>query len=441
MEEKTGQKSETTPSVFDDQPVQVVETEEKVKYAIMTGFAIAILLSAGIFNTPGEIMQGMGRIVVAPSILVSDYMVIGNIGASFFNAGILMLLSIIISHRSGVNMNGPVMAAAFTIAGFALFGKNVVNIMPVILGVYLRSRYSNERFSRYLLPALFGTALGPLVSQVAFGYGFSPLPALAMAGVVGVTAGFMLPPLANHFITFHEGFNLYNIGFTCGMVGMVFMGLFRALGLENQGTLIVAEGLNQTLAIYFGLLFGVMLLAGFFCNQKSFVQRYSGILKHSGRLVTDFVSLNGFGVALINMALLGYGSMAYVLVVGGELNGPTIGGILTIVGFGAFGKHVKNVWPLFAGVYLASLFQIWEVTSTGALLAALFGTTLAPIAGTFGWAFGIITGIVHMTMVMNVGFLHGGMNLYNNGFSGGFVAAVLATLFNSLNMFRGDSES
>jgi hypothetical protein len=41
---------------------------------------------------------------------------------------------------------------------------------------------------------------------------------------------------------------------------------------------------------------------------------------------------------------------AYVLAVGGELSGPVIGGIFYVVGFGAFGKHVKNVWPILAGV-------------------------------------------------------------------------------------------
>jgi len=35
-------------------------------------------------------------------------------------------------------------------------------------------------------------------------------------------------------------------------------------------------------------------------------------------------------------------------------------------------------------------------------------------------------------MVMNVGAVHGGMNLYNNGFSGGFVAAFLVAIITSL---------
>ena len=438
MEKSVELNSPTKSTVFEKEQVYVVEVEEKTKYAIITAFAALLLVSSLLFNSPREIFYGMRSIVVAPSILVTDYMVVGNIGASLFNAGILMLISIFLAKYNDVNMNGPVIAAAFTIAGFALFGKNIYNIWPVIIGVYLRSIYQKERFSKFILPALFGTALGPLISQVSFGYDLNPTIAIIAGFLIGILAGFMLPPLANHFIRFHQGFNLYNIGFTCGITGMVFMAIFRSLDFENPSTLIVAEGFNRTFTIYLGVFFGIMLVTGIFCNNRS-LRGYFWVLKHSGRLVSDFVSLNGFGLSLINMSLLGYASMAYVLAVGGELNGPIIGGIFTIIGFGAFGKHLKNVWPLFLGVYLASLFQIWDVNSTGALLAALFGTTLAPIAGAYGWAFGTLAGIVHMSMVMNVGFLHGGMNLYNNGFSGGFVAAVLTPLFDSLNMFKGDA--
>lgn len=415
-----------------------MKVEEKVKYATMILFALLLALSAFIFNTPVEIAEGMLEIIIAPSILVSDYMVIGNVGAAFLNAGLLMLISIYLTYKNDVNMNGPIIAAAFTIAGFALFGKNLFNIWPVLVGVYLRSVYQREKFSKLLLPALFGTALGPLVSQISFGYGMHPTIAISLGLAVGVLSGFLLPPLANHFVRFHQGFNLYNIGFTAGITGMLFMAIFRSFGFDNPDTLYVAEGLNEPFTIYFAIYFGIMFIIGFLLNNRAFTG-YTKLMNYSGRLVTDFVSLNGFGLSLINMALLGYLSMAYILLVGGELNGPILGGIFTIIGFGAFGKHLKNVWPLFVGVYIASILQIWEVNSTAALLAALFGTTLAPIAGGYGWSFGIIAGIVHMAMVMNVGDLHGGMNLYNNGFSGGFVAAILTPLFDSLKRFKGDA--
>ena len=173
--------------------------------------------------------------------------------------------------------------------------------------------------------------------------------------------------------------------------------------------------------------FASMLALGWWLNGKSF-KGYFDIFLYSGRAVTDFVTLEGFGPTLINMGLLGYMSMAYILFVKGDFNGPTIGGILTVVGFGAFGKHPKNVWPIFAGVWLGSVTKIWGANDPAIQLAALFGTTLAPIAGEFGPFIGIIAGFVHSSVVLNVGVLQGGMNLYNNGFAGGIVAAVMIPL-------------
>ena len=47
----------------------------------------------------------------------------------------------------------------------------------------------------------------------------------------------------------------------------------------------------------------------------------------------------GIGPTLVNMALSGIVGMTYILLVGGDLNGPVVGALLSIVGFAAFGKH------------------------------------------------------------------------------------------------------
>ena len=62
------------------------------------------------------------------------------------------------------------------------------------------------------------------------------------------------------------------------------------------------------------------------------------------------------------------------------------------------------------------------------MLAILFSTCLAPIAGQFGSLIGILVGIVHINIVSNIGYIHGGLNLYNNGLAGGFVAMILIPL-------------
>lgn len=417
------------PGLRNDLPV--VPEKHRSRYLIFV--SLLTLFTGFLFNTPSEIITGLGRIITSSSILLTDYMMVGNIGSAFVNSGLLMLIAIYIASRSNTSVSGPLVAAVFTIGGFAFFGKNLYNIWPIMGGVMLYAKYQKEPFGKFILPAFFGTALGPLVSQISFGFTLPPVLGIFLGILAGISAGFILPPLANHFIRFHQGYNLYNIGFTSGIVGLLYMSLLRGFNLNNPPTLILLEGHMQGLSVYLAVLFLSMIIYGFeTCSDVA--KGLSHLFSHPGRLVSDFVASDGFPVTLINMGLLGFISTAYVILVGGTLNGPILGGIFTVVGFGAFGKHVKNVVPVMAGIYLANLVFHWEVSSIGSLLAALFATTLAPVAGAYGIIPGILAGFLHMAVVMNVGYLHGGMNLYNNGFSGGFVAAILVPIFDSLKI-------
>ena len=409
---------------------QITE-QNRIRYLIFV--SLLTLFTGFVFNTPYEILKGLGRIMTSSSILITDYMMVGNIGSAFVNSGILMLIAIFIATKNHTSFSGPLIATVFTIGGFAFFGKNLYNIWPIMGGVMLYAKYQNESFGKFILPAFFGTALGPLVSQISFGFSLPPVIGISLGILSGVIAGFILPPLANHFIRFHQGYNLYNIGFTAGIIGLLFMSILRGVNLETPATLILLQGHTQGLSIYLVVLFLSMLIYGF-STCTDFSKGLSHLFSHPGRLVSDFVASDGFPVTLINMGLLGFLSTAYVTLTGGTLNGPIIGGIFTVVGFGAFGKHVRNVIPVMAGIYLANMVFHWEVSSTTSLIAALFATTLAPIAGAYGIIPGIIAGFLHMAVVMNVGYLHGGLNLYNNGFSGGFVAAIMVPILDSLKI-------
>ena len=403
----------------------------KGRYVITIMYISIILLSSLFFNSPKEIMLGMKKIILSPSILLTDYMELANIGAALFNSGLIMLIAMIIIKINKIHMSGPIVATIFTIGGFGLFGKNIYNIWSIFLGVYLFALKEEHSFNRYIVIALFGTALGPLVSQISFGFNFNPLVGIVLGNLAGVLGGFSLPILANHFVSFHQGFNLYNVGFTAGIMGTLFMSIFRGFGLENTTTAILSQGNNLVLGTFLFIFFGSMILLGWILNGGRF-KRYKRLLASSGRLVSDFITMYGFGLTLINMGILGVGAISYILLVKGQLNGVTIGAVFTVAGFGAFGKHLKNTIPIIIGVYIASLLNIWNVNSEGLILAALFGTTLAPIAGSFGPLAGIIAGFLHSSVVMNIGYLHGGMNLYNNGFSGGIVAALLVPIIENL---------
>ena len=156
---------------------------------------------------------------------------------------------------------------------------------------------------------------------------------------------------------------------------------------------------------------------------------YRPLLRHSGRSVADFILMDGAAPTLVNMALTGLIGHVYLLALspfGVRLNGPLVCCVLSMTGFAAFGKHPKNVLPVMAGAVLAkSLLVAVPLTAPGSLLAVLFCTGLAPIAGQFGALWGMVAGFLHMTIVQNTSILHGGMNLYNNGFAAGLVCVLL----------------
>lgn len=85
------------------------------------------------------------------------------------------------------------------------------------------------------------------------------------------------------------------------------------------------------------------------------------------------------------------------------------------------------------GVYLASFTKTWAINQPSPILALLFSTTLAPVAGKFGPVVGIIAGYLHSSVALNVGIVYGGMNLYNNGFAGGIVAIFLVPVVQSIS--------
>jgi len=389
------------------------------------------LLSGGLWH-PVKFMKDFWEIIRTPDFLLTDYIKVGSISAAFFNSGALMFLFTLILRLLKVPINGLSYASILTVGGFALFGKNIFNVWPILIGVFLYSFWRREPIQRYIYVAYFGTAISPLVSFVAFDFPATNMPRFMLSYIVGILVGFLLPSMAGYFLTLHKGYNLYNVGFTCGLVGTVAAAFFRAYGVQIPVQRIWSEGNNLVFSLFLLPLFLFVMLSGWLLNDKS-LRGYKKLMRHSGRLLTDFVILEGVPLTLINIGILGTISTVYVLLIGSQLNGPTIGGIMTVAGFAALGKHLRNVIPVIVGVTIASISNSYELGSPNNVLAALFGTTVAPIAGEFGIVWGIIAGFLHNAMVNNVGFLHAGFNLYNNGFAGGLVAIVLIPIIKAVH--------
>ncbi|WP_392485912.1 DUF1576 domain-containing protein [Haloimpatiens sp. FM7315] len=396
-------------------------------YYILLTYYLSFLIFAFIIDTPSNIFKGMKNIILEPDILITDYIAIGGIGATFVNSALLSIIIICILIFIGIKPNGSTLAALLTTTGFGFFGKNILNVWPIFFGVWLYSKYQKEPFFNYILIAIFGTTLSPTVVQFK-SYGvFTNLFALSCGIIISISMGFILPPIASYCMKLHQGYNLYNTGLAAGLLSTVLMSILRAVGINFPSRLFWSKGNNN---LFLGLLlfmFLSMIILGYFLDKKAF-KKLPMLFKESGVLISDFYIVYGSGVTFINMGILGIVYTCYILIIGGDLNGPTLGGLFTVVGFGGFGKHIKNTLPIVIGTALCSLLNIWPINSPSMILAALFSTTLAPISGHFGWIFGLISGFLHVCIAMNVAYLHGGLNLYNNGFAGGIVAMFLVPL-------------
>lgn len=403
----------------------------KKKYLYLT-LLPAYFLITGLFLQPlPEIFKGIITIIKEPDFLITDYIALGGAGAAFINAGVLTLACIIILYILGLEMDGHTVASIFLMMGFSLFGKNILNIWAILFGVWCYAKYHKVSVAKYIYIGFYGTSLSPIITQIMQIANLSSPLKLLISIFVGTLIGFVLPPLSTHVFYLHKGYSLYNVGFSAGVIATIIVSLFKSFGIQTESRLIWSEGNNKIFAVILFVFFLLMILLGLHHSKDAFRQ-YLRILKSSGIGGTDYVKEDGFSASLVNMGINGIASTIFLLLVGGELNGPTIGGIFTIVGFGATGKHLRNIMPVMLGVWLASLTKTWNINDPSPILALLFSTTLAPIAGEFGIIAGIIAGFLHSSVALNVGIIYGGMNLYNNGFAGGIIAAFMVPVIQSI---------
>jgi hypothetical protein len=394
----------------------------------MTILIIATALFALISGGPIMVLKGTLSLQASSARLISDF-TLHTPQVALFNATTVGALGLIIVFYASISLSGPTLACILTMMGFSFFGNTLLNCIPIIVGVWIASRVAGKTFGAYSIIALFGTALGPLVTYVMFSIGLPYAASIPLGLFCGVLAGFLLPAIASPLLILHQGYNLYNMGFSCGFLGLFWANILRAAGKMEDLTIAWNGETSLPMLIFIpAVSFLFLIFARFNGRAKQNINELRAIQLLTGRLPFDFFDTGQFGGTLVNISLLGLAGWAYVLLIGAPLNGPVVGGILTLMAFGGFGKTLRNTFPIALGVLLSTLLFGKSLTDPGPLLAILFGTTLAPIAGQFGVLAGIAAGAVHLVMVEATALWHGGLDLYNNGFAGGLTAALFVAI-------------
>lgn len=394
-------------------------------YPSLLIFSALLFVFGLFFDTPEKIVAGLRTIVLTEDALITDYFKVAGPGAALVNSALVTAISVLFLRQSGDPFNGMTLVVVGLMSGFSLFGKNFVNIWPFFLGTWLYARSRHEPMGKYTIVSLMSTALAPIISYVALDNGWGNLPSGILMGVL---IGFVMPSLSAYTYRIQNGMNLYNVGFASGVLAMLLVPLIDSFSATPHTQFHWASGYNHLFApviIIFCLFLIAIGFAAFHLPPWATWAGYRRLLQTSGRSPSDYFRMFGPAPTLVNIGINGIVATLAILLIGGELNGPTIGGILTVMGFSAFGKHLVNILPLMVGVALGSMLMEGSLNSGNNQLAILFVTTLAPISGYFGWPYGILAGFLHCAVVRFTGTPVSGMNLYNNGFSGGLVAIVL----------------
>ena len=390
-----------------------------------TYITLALLYFTAIsFSHPQELASGVRSIILSRDALITDYFELVGYGPAFFNAALVMTISLVMIEYAELPFTGLTIAAVFINTGFGFWGKNVVNILPIHFGTFLYAKAHNTPMSRYTYTALFATCLAPFVTELTYILPFGLWGNLAIAIIAGLFVGYVLPPLSQHTASMHMGYSLFNVGFSGGTLAFVMFCVLKSFGIESQSVFIWKAEQHPKLIIGVYMYLLAAFLLGLYMNEGK-MKSLLKILKHPGRAVADFVLMDGPGATLMNMALTGTAALTYAMLIDADFSGPVLGCLFTVFGFAAFGAHLRNYLPVLLGVYLSTFLTQYSANDAGMIIAAFFVVGVAPIAGQFGVIPGILAGMLHSCIVMCTSQMYGGLNLYNNGFSCGWVAIVM----------------
>ena len=403
-------------------------------------FSLSFLAAAFFMPDRSQMLSGLLKIVSQPTKASTNFFSIGGYGATFLNMGLIGLVCTFLFWLPGENPNHAATLVTILTTGFGSWGIHIVNMWPTMLGVMLHCVVKKEKFGEHTNAMLFSTGLAPFMSELMVRYpnpevvGFTPVGVLT-AFAVGITVGFFLPAGLDNSPKVHKGFDLYSAALPVGMTAFLLQGfLYKAMGVEipeavSDLSVASAEICNTFCIILFSLCVIIAFAMG--CRPRDYWQ-----LVIDPEPVVNFSATYGNAVMLMNVGLYGFFILGYYNYIGAEFNGVTFGVIFCMLATCNAGSHPGNIWPITLGYGLASkLFQVLAPITGGnftqyldaqAIIVGLcYANGLSPISDKYGWFYGLVAAMMHYCMVTTVPQLHGGMCLYNGGFTAALVCLLM----------------
>ena len=446
--------------------------DQKVKNARIL-FKVLVLFTAMFFvmsfvwgamtGTTAEILPKFLEILRTPAQCTHDLYDI-SVAGTYFSMGMCCLLMIIyIVCCGGIDaVNSGTVAAFFLTVGFSSWGMNIMNMLPLMLGMQVYAAIKKKTPVQMMNLGIFATAIAPIMSEVVLRWPGYTAPGIENTGVASMSnlpiqpTGFIIAfiiailfamfyvPMCAKAPNFHFGCDLFNAGPPAGFLCLMTIGfLFKVTNtpLPSNGPGQSSVEVFEFVVISYCIVFAICLILGLILDKNA-LKNYGKLLKDSGH-GSDFIEKYGIGATLINFAVYGVFIVAFYtfckFCFGAKFSGPIAGVVWCAFTWVAAGAHPLNVLPIGIGYVIVSLISTvlcpalgvgaeagrLGMSTVGILIAFSYSTGMAPISGKYGVIWGIIAGIMHFAIVTLIPLQYDFFNYYNGGFTAGVVAFVL----------------
>ena len=417
--------------------------------------SLCFIVAAFCMPDRAQAFSGLWKIMSGTCKISTNYFALGGFAATFLNMGIVGLFCTALTFLPGCKPNNVTTLAVLLTVGFGSWGMNVLNMIPTVLGVCLYALVKKEKVGTLSNAMMFSTGIAPLISELLLRYpaaeyiGFNWL-GLGIALVVGLLIGFFLPAGLSHSPLCHKGYDHYSAALPIGLTAFFLRALLYNVLLGTTPAKLELSTLAAPTAeaFYACNIFSIALFALFIvfallmgCTPKD----YLSLLKDSGHGVS-FSAKYGNAAFLMNAGIFGLMIVGYFnfaawidpgVAVSGVWTGMTFGIVFCMLSTCNSGSHPRNVLPIMVGYVAFSYVFGWlsgllgvekyalTIGSQSILIGLCYANGLSPIAGKYGFGWGIVAGGLHYLLVSAVPDTHGGFLLYN----GGFTAALICILF------------
>ena len=403
-------------------------------------FSSFFLIAAFFMPDRAEMIPGLLRIIRNPTLSSTNAFSIGGYAATFLNMGLLGMICSILYSIPGDKPNHEAVLVTLLTIGFGSWGIHILNIWPTMMGVVLYCLVKKEPLGNYTNLMMLTTGLAPFISEILVRYPYDhvvsiTLPRILLAFVVGIPAGFTIPAGLRNASNVHKGMTIYSAALPVGMAAFLMQSiLYRVMGVSipnavselHVGSAVIV---NTFCCILFASCIIAALLLG--CKPRDYCR-----LLLDPNVVTNFSATYGNEVMLMNVGVFGFFILGYYNLIGAEFNGVTFGVIFCMLCTCNAGSHPANVFPIMLGYGLISwIFQIISpfahgdftlyINAQSIVVGLCYANGLSLLSDKYGWFWGMVAAMLHYCMVTTTPLVHGGMCLYNGGFTTGLVCLLM----------------